>query len=280
MRELDVSLIKDQIRSMFIEMNYAMSDDLRSAIENGARCEDNELAACILTDLLKNAEIAEEKQIPMCQDTGMAIVFLSIGQDVSLTGGFVGDAVNQGVREAYEAGYLRKSVVANPLLRINTNDNTPAVIHYDVIPGNKIRIVTAAKGFGSENMSRIKMLNPSDGKNGVVDFVVETVRLAGSNPCPPMVVGVGVGGTMEKAALLSKKALTRDIGQNSQDPVTAELEQLILEKVNMLGIGPQGFGGRTTAFAVNIDMYPTHIAGLPVAVNINCHASRHREVEL
>ena len=280
MRELDVELIRNQIREMFIKMNYFMSGDLRKAIETAAGHEDTPLAESVLCDLLKNAETANEKQIPMCQDTGMAVVFLSIGQDVDLVGGFVGDAIDQGVREAYEEGYLRKSVVRDPFDRVNTKDNTPAVIHYEVIPGDKVRIIAAAKGFGSENMSRLKMLNPSDGREGAVDFVVDAVRQAGANPCPPMVVGVGIGGTMEKAALIAKKALTRDIGSCSADPAVAELEREILEKVNRLNIGPQGFGGKTTAFAVHVEMFPTHIAGLPVAVNINCHASRHMEVEL
>jgi len=280
MRELDVSLIKDRIREMFIKMNYEMSVDMRNAICQAQCREEADTAVSVLGDLLKNAEIALDRQIPMCQDTGMAVVFLYIGQEVSLVGGFVGDAVNQGVREAYEEGYLRKSVVRSPIDRVNTKDNTPAVIHYEIVPGDKIRIVAAAKGFGSENMSRLKMLNPSDGQAGVVNFIIETVKLAGSNPCPPMVVGVGLGGTMEKAAILAKKALTRDVGEASPDPATAELEAMILDKVNELGIGPQGFGGKTTAFAVNIEVFPTHIAGLPVAVNINCHASRHLEVEL
>jgi fumarate hydratase subunit alpha len=280
MRKLDVRLIKDQIKSMFMDMNYNISPDLKKAMTEAVDQEDSELAGSVLSDLLKNAEIAGACQIPMCQDTGMAVVFIDIGQEVELTGGFVGDAIHQGVREAYEEGYLRKSVVRNPLDRVNTKDNTPAIIHYELIPGDKVQLTATAKGFGSENMSRLKMLNPSDGMNGVVDFVLETVKIAGPNPCPPMVVGVGIGGTMEKAALLAKRALTRDIGQNNSDRVTADLERLILEKVNQLNIGPQGFGGKTTAFAVNINMFPTHFAGLPVAVNINCHASRHREVTL
>lgn len=280
MREFDVRIIKNQVRDMFIAMNYEISADLKTAMICAIENETSELAREVLVDLLKNAELATESSIPMCQDTGMAVVFLEVGQEICFRGDFVGDVINQGVREAYEEGYLRKSVVNNPLDRVNTRDNTPAIIHYELVPGDRVKLICAAKGFGSENMSRIKMLNPSEGASGVVDFVVETVRLAGSNPCPPMVIGVGIGGTMEKAALIAKKALTRDIGQNSEDRVTAELEKLILEKINMLRIGPQGFGGNTTAFAVNIDMFATHIAGLPVAVNINCHASRHREAIL
>ncbi len=280
MREIDVQIIKNEVKELFIEMNYEISPDIKSAVTCAIACETSLLAREVLGDLLKNAELATEYRIPMCQDTGMAVVFLEVGQDVSFTGGFIGDAINQGVREAYEEGYMRKSVVSNPLIRVNTKDNTPAIIHYELVPGDQVKLICTAKGFGSENMSRIKMLNPSEGTSGVVDFVVETVHLAGSNPCPPMVIGVGIGGTMEKAAIMAKKALTRDVGQNSDDQVSAELEKLILDKINGLNIGPQGFGGRTTAFAVNINMFPTHIAGLPVAVNINCHASRHREVTL
>ncbi len=280
MREFDVQIIKDQVRHMFIDMNYDISPDLKSAITLAAEAESGELSREVLGDLLKNAELAAEFKIPMCQDTGMAVVFLEVGQEICFTGGFVGDAINQGVREAYEDGYLRKSVVGSPLDRVNTKDNTPAIIHYEIVPGDLLKIIGTAKGFGSENMSRLKMLKPSDGVSGVVDFVVETVRMAGSNPCPPMVIGVGIGGTMEKAALIAKKALTRDIGSSNADPEICKLERTILEKINALNIGPQGFGGKTTAFAVHIDTFPTHIAGLPVAVNINCHSSRHREVTL
>ena len=280
MREIDVQRIKEQVKDFFIAMNYEIGDDLNAAMSCAMACEHSELAREVLGDLLENAKIASEFRIPMCQDTGMAVLFLEIGQEVRFCGGFIGDAINQGVREAYEEGYLRKSVVDHPLKRVNTKDNTPAVIHYELVPGDSLKLICTAKGFGSENMSKIKMLNPSDGVSGVVDFVEETVRLAGSNPCPPMVIGVGIGGTMEKAALIAKKALTRDIGQHNKDQAAADLERLILERINKLNIGPQGFGGHTTAFAVHIEIFPTHIAGLPVAVNINCHASRHREVIL
>ena len=280
MREIDVEIIKNQVKELFIAMNYEISPDIKAAITCAIKCETSLLAREVLGDLLKNAGMAYAYKIPMCQDTGMAVVFLEVGQEVSFAGGFIGDAINQGVSEAYEEGYMRKSVVSNPLLRVNTKDNTPAIIHYELVPGDRVKLICTAKGFGSENMSRLKMLNPSEGTAGVVDFVVETVRLAGSNPCPPMVIGVGIGGTMEKAAIMAKKALTRDVGQNSEDQISSDLEKLILDKINLLDIGPQGFGGHTTAFSVNINMFPTHIAGLPVAVNINCHASRHREVTL
>jgi len=280
MREVNTLQIKDKIREMFIAMNYELGEDVICSLESAKDNESSPLGKDVMDTLLKNLSIAEEKQIPICQDTGMAVVFLEIGQEVYLTGMFIEDAVNQGVREAYEQGYLRKSVVSDPLERINTKDNTPAVIHYEIVPGDKVKIIAAAKGFGSENMSKLKMLNPSDGYEGVVSFVVDAVSVAGANPCPPIVIGVGIGGTMEKAAILAKKALLRNTGEGNKDEHICVMEKEILEKVNKLGIGPQGFGGTSTALAVNIEKYPTHIAGLPVAVNINCHVSRHQETTL
>ncbi|GFR36456.1 fumarate hydratase [Thermobrachium celere] len=231
----------------------------------------------ILDILIKNSEIAENEKMPMCQDTGMAVVFMEIGQDVHIVGGNLEDAINEGVRQGYIEGYLRKSVVKDPLDRVNTKDNTPAIIHYSIVPGDKIKITVAPKGFGSENMSRLKMLKPADGVEGVKKFVLETVKEAGPNPCPPIVVGVGIGGTFEKAAFLAKKALLRSVDEENKNPYYAQLEKELLEEINKLGIGPQGFGGLTTCLGVNIEVYATHIAGLPVAVNINCHATRHKE---
>jgi fumarate hydratase subunit alpha len=277
MREIDVNIVKEKIKEMFISLNYNMNPDLRNAILKASEVEEDELPKGILCDLLRNAEVSSETGVPMCQDTGMAIIFAEIGQDVHFNSGFIEDAINQGVREAYDEGYLRKSVVAHPLIRKNTGDNTPAIIHYEIVEGDKVKLIATAKGFGSENMSRIKMLNPSEGEIGILNFIVETIILAGANPCPPIVVGVGIGGTMEKAAIMSKKALTREIGTHSSDEKAKEIEEKALKLINKLNIGPQGFGGKTSAFAVNVNLFPTHIAGLPIAVNINCHASRHME---
>lgn len=263
------------VRDMCIRANCHINGDIKAALEKSVETEKSEVARGVLKNLLKNAEIAHEKEVPICQDTGMAVFFIEIGGDVHVEGATITDAVNEGVRRGYTEGYLRKSVVADPLRRVNTNDNTPAVIYCDFVKGDKIKITLAPKGFGSENKSAVKMLNPSDGVEGVIDFVTETVRKAGANPCPPMVVGVGIGGTLDKAAQLSKKALTRDIDVPNGDAYYAELEKKLLERVNKLGIGPQGMGGTTTALAVNIETFPTHIAGLPVAVNISCHATRH-----
>ncbi len=263
------------VRDMCIRANCHINGDIKDALEKSAETEKSDVARGVLKNLLKNAEIAHEKEVPICQDTGMAVFFIEIGGDVHVEGATITEAVNEGVRRGYTEGYLRKSVVADPLRRVNTNDNTPAVIYCDFVKGDKIKITLAPKGFGSENKSAIKMLNPSDGVEGVIDFVTETVRKAGANPCPPMVVGVGIGGTLDKAAQLSKKALTRDIDVPNSDAYYAELEKKLLERVNKLGIGPQGMGGTTTALAVNIETFPTHIAGLPVAVNISCHATRH-----
>ncbi len=260
---------------MCIKANCHINSDIKKALEDGCKTEKSEISRGVLKNLLKNAEIAHEKEVPICQDTGMAVFFIEIGKDVFVEGDTITEAVNKGVARGYTDGYLRKSVVADPLRRVNTKDNTPAVIYYDFTDGDKIKITFAPKGFGSENKGGLKMLNPSDGLDGVIDFVVETVRKAGANPCPPMVVGVGIGGTMDKAAQIAKKALTRDITVPNADPYYVDLEKTLLDKVNKLGIGPQGMGGTTTALAVNVEVYPTHIAGLPVAVNINCHATRH-----
>lgn len=277
LRKVNVKNITKAIKEMCISANYNLGDDVIRAFKRYREKEESPVAKGIIENLIKNSHIARENQVPMCQDTGMTIVFIEIGQDVHLVGGNIEDAINEGVRQGYKEGYLRKSVVGDPLIRENTEDNTPAIIYYDIVPGDKVKIVLAPKGFGSENMSRTKMLKPSDGIKGVEDFIVETVSKAGPNPCPPIVVGVGVGGTLDKATYLAKKALLRDIGQHNKLDYIKEMEERLLEKINNLGIGPQGLGGRTTALAVNIDLYATHIAGLPVAVNINCHASRHEE---
>lgn len=277
MREIDVKIIENKIAELCIEANHFLGDDVKSCIKRMASEEDWPVAADVLKSIEENIGIAEEGVFPLCQDTGMACVFIEIGQDVHLTGGLLEDAVNEGVRKGYTEGYLRKSVVEDPLRRINTGDNTPAYIHTEIVGGDKIKITVAPKGFGSENMSRIKMLPPSAGEKGVKDFIVETVELSGANPCPPIVVGVGIGGTFDKAALMAKKALLAPIDNVNEDPYYAQMEEEVLDRINQLGIGPQGFGGRTTALAVNVIAAPTHIAGLPVAVNINCHVSRHKE---
>ena len=274
-RTINVNEITKNIKEMCIEANHFLSPDMKKVFDNARKNEKSPLGCQILEQLDENLKIAGEDMIPICQDTGMAVVFIEIGQDVHIVGENIEDAINQGVREGYVDGFLRKSVVKDPILRENTKDNTPAVIYYDFVKGDKIKITFAPKGFGSENKSRLKMLNPSDGINGVIDFVIETVKKAGANPCPPMVIGVGIGGTMDKAAQIAKKALTRDIDVPNANPFYAELEKTLLERINKLGIGPQGMGGTTTALAVNVETFPTHIAGLPVAVNVNCHATRH-----
>ncbi len=275
MREINTKEITATVADMCIKSNCNLNNDIKSALESGRDAETTPLAKQILEDILKNADIAERDCVPICQDTGMAVFFLELGQDVHITGGSLYDAINEGVRMGYDEGYLRKSVVKDPIRRGNTNDNTPAVIHTEIVSGSSLKITIAPKGFGSENMSAIKMLKPSDGQKGVLDFVTQTVKSASGNPCPPIVVGVGIGGTMEKAAILSKKALLRDIRQNNPDPYYAEMEGELLERINNLDIGPQGYGGKTTALGVNIETFPTHIAGLPVAVNISCHVTRH-----
>ena len=277
MREVSTDEITKNIKEMCIEANYILSDDVRNKIINSAAVENSEIGKKILSQLEENMEIAEREQIPICQDTGMAVVFIKIGQEVHITGGSLEDAINQGVREGYTEGYLRKSVVKDPLIRENTKDNTPAIIHYEIIPGDKVEITVAPKGFGSENMSRVCMLKPADGIEGVKNAVIETVKLAGPNACPPVVVGVGIGGTFEKCALLAKKALTRDINSESSIEYVAELENELLDEINNLNIGPGGLGGKITALGVNIETYPTHIAGLPVAINMCCHVNRHKK---
>jgi len=274
MREISAEKITEVVKKLCIEANCKLPKDVKACIEKSCEAEPWQGAKNILGKIIENYNIAEAEHKPICQDTGAACVFLDIGQDVHINGNLT-DAINEGVRQGYCEGFLRKSIVADPLNRVNTNDNTPAMIYYDIVEGDKVEITLAPKGFGSENMSRIKMLKPSDGVEGVMDFVVETVEKAGPNPCPPVVVGVGIGGTFDKCAYLAKKALLRDAQSQNPLPYYAELENLLLEKINALGIGPQGFGGRTTALAVNIEAMPTHIAGLPVAVNINCHVTRH-----
>ena len=279
MREIDSSLISEVVARLCIDANYHLPPDMKKQIISSSKEESWETASIILDQIIENFNIADENLQPICQDTGLACVFLSIGQDVHIKG-LLEDAVNEGVRKGYSQGYLRKSVVSDPLKRVNTGDNTPAMIYYDICPGDKLKITVAPKGFGSENMSQIKMLKPSDGIDGVKDFVIKVVEDAGPNPCPPIVVGVGIGGTFDKAAYLAKKALMRPVDQRNSESFYAELEEELLEKINALGIGPQGFGGRTTALAVNIEKFPTHIAGLPVAVNINCHVTRHMTEEI
>ena len=280
MREINVKVVEDTIRDLCINANYYLGDDIKEALKKCKEEEPYPIAESVLDKIITNAKIACDEKMPMCQDTGMACVFLDIGQDVHFTGGLLEDAINAGVRRGYEEGYLRKSVVKDPIDRVNTKDNTPAIIYYNIVPGDKVKITLAPKGFGSENMSRIGMLKPADGIEGVKNFIIETVKLAGPNPCPPTVVGVGIGGTFDKAAYLAKKALTRPINIRNKQKFYADLEEELLDKINKLGIGPQGFGGKTTALGLNIETYPTHIAGLPVAVNINCHATRHKEIIL
>lgn len=280
MRTIQVQQITEQIKEMCIQVNHYLSEDMKEALRNAQAGEKSPLGGQILSQLQENLKIAGEDMIPICQDTGMAVVFLKVGQDVHLEGGSIEDAVNEGVRQGYTEGYLRKSVVKDPLIRENTKDNTPAVIHYEIVPGDKVTITVAPKGFGSENMSRVFVLKPADGIEGVKNAVLTAVKDAGPNACPPMVVGVGIGGTFEKCALMAKQALMRPVGSHSDIPYVKEMEEELLSRINGLGIGPGGLGGTTTALAVNVNTYPTHIAGLPVAVNICCHVNRHivREV--
>ncbi|MDO4302960.1 MAG: fumarate hydratase [Bacillota bacterium] len=275
MRTIKAEDIIRNVKEMCIEANHYLTADMDKALKQAVDTEKSPLGKQILCQLQDNLHIAAKDQIPICQDTGMAVFFIEIGQDVHVEGGLITDAVNEGVRQGYTEGYLRKSVVGDPLIRENTKDNTPAVIHYDMVAGDQIKLTIAPKGFGSENMSRIFMLKPADGIEGVKDAILTAVKDAGPNACPPMVVGVGIGGTFEKCALLAKKALTRSVGEHSQIPYVCDLEKELLEKINKTGIGPGGLGGSTTALAVNINTYPTHIAGLPVAVNICCHVNRH-----
>jgi len=275
MRTIDVGDVEQIVKEMVMEINFHLPKDVYHRLEKMKESESSSTGKHILGELIKNADLASKKEVPICQDTGMVVAFVEVGQEIQLQGGSLTDAINEGVRKGYKQGFLRKSVVGNPLERINTGDNTPAIIYYNLIEGSDLRIELGAKGFGSENMSRSKMLKPSDGRAGVIEFVKETVSLAGPNPCPPIVVGVGIGGTLDKAAQIAKKSLLRPIGEHHQDQYVETLEIELLDEINKLGIGPQGLGGNTTALWVNVDMFPTHIAGLPVVVNINCHASRH-----
>lgn len=275
MREVNVDKVTENIKEMCIEANHFLTDDMKKVFKNAVVSEESPLGKQVLNQLNENLDIAANDMIPICQDTGMAVVFINVGQDVHFTNGNITDAINEGVRQGYVDGYLRKSVVNDPIIRENTKDNTPAVIHYNIVPGDKVDIIVAPKGFGSENMSRIFMLKPADGIEGVKNAILTAVKDAGPNACPPMVVGVGIGGTFEKCALLAKKALTRNVEEESPVKYVRELEREMLDKINRLGIGPGGLGGTQTALAINIETYPTHIAGLPVAVNICCHVNRH-----
>ena len=275
MKVIYTEQIIENIKEMCMEANYYLSEDMKDVLCQAAEKEESPLGCQILNQLKENLDIAGEKQIPICQDTGMAVVFASVGQDVRIEGGVLSDAINEGVRRGYTEGYLRKSVVKDPFIRENTKGNTPAVIHYDIVPGDTLTLTLAPKGFGSENMSRIFMLKPADGMEGAKEAILSAVKEAGPNACPPVVVGVGIGGTFEKAALMAKQALTRKAGEHSEIPYVKEMEEELLEKINGLGIGPAGLGGTVTALAVNINTYPTHIAGLPVAVNMCCHVNRH-----
>ena len=279
MKVINSAQITEEVKRLCIEGNLFLGKDVVDSFKQNLENEESDLGKDVLNILIENAKIACEKEVPICQDTGMAVFFVKVGQDVRVEGDTLTEAINKGVSLGYTDGYLRKSVVS-PIHRVNTKDNTPAVIHYDMVKGDKIEIVYSPKGFGSENMSQLKMLKPSDGLDGIKKFIVDVVSEAGPNPCPPIVVGVGIGGTVDKCAQIAKKALTREIGEHNEDPFIADLEKEMLEAVNNLGIGPQGLGGRTTALAVNIETFPTHIAGLPVVVNINCHASRHKSVVL
>ena len=275
-REIQAQQITDVIEKLCIEANQHLPEDVKQALRCCREQEDWEIAQGVLDQIIENFEIARQEQVPICQDTGMACVFLEIGQDVHITGGALSEAVDEGVRRGYERGYLRKSVVKDPIRRENTGDNTPAMLYTEIVPGSRVTVCVVPKGFGSENMSAIRMFKPSQGLSGIKDFILETVEAAGPNPCPPMVVGVGIGGTFDKAALLAKKALIRPIDSSHPDPFYGELEEELLKKINELGIGPQGFGGKTTAIGLNIETMPTHIAGMPCAVNISCHVTRHR----
>ena len=276
MREINVNQITDVVERLCIEANTHLPGDVKDAICKCRASEDWDVAKGVLDKIIENYEIADANEVPICQDTGMACVFLEIGQDVHLVGGNLAEAVDEGVRRGYTNGYLRKSVVADPVLRGNTGDNTPAMLYTEIVPGEQIKITVGPKGFGSENMSQIRMFKPSAGLQGIKDFILEAVETAGPNPCPPMVIGVGIGGTFDKAALLAKKALMRPVDSSNPNPFYADLEKEMLEKVNELGIGPQGFGGKTTAIGLNIETMATHIAGMPCAININCHVTRHK----
>jgi len=280
MREVTYEQIVKEVKNLCIEANYHLGNDVVSAFQQALREEKSEIGKDVLNQLILNAEIATKERVPMCQDTGMAVFFIELGQDCHITGGSIYEAVNEGIRQGYQEGYLRNSIIKDPLNRQNTGDNTPGVIHIELVQGDRCTIHMTAKGFGSENMSRLAMLKPADGMEAVKEFILETVKLAGPNACPPVVVGVGLGGNFEKSAYLAKKSLLRPIGKRNPREDIAKLEEELLEKVNQLGLGPQGLGGRTTALDVHVEVYATHIAALPVAVNINCHASRHKTVVL
>ena len=280
MREINVSVVTDNIKELCIKANHFLSPDMTCALTNACEAEESELGKMVLGSLKENLDIAASDMIPICQDTGMAVVFVNVGQEVHFVGGNLEDAINEGVRRGYVDGFLRKSVVSDPIERVNTKDNTPAVIHYNIVPGDSVEITLAPKGFGSENMSKVYMLKPADGIEGVKNAVLSAVKDAGPNACPPMVIGVGIGGTFEKCALLAKKALLRPAGEHSEIPYVKALEEELLRRINKTGIGPGGLGGTQTAFAVNVLTYPTHIAGLPVAVNICCHVNRHVSVTI
>lgn len=284
MREINVNDIASNIKEMCIEANYFLEDDIKNSLFKAEKEETSEVGKSVLNQLHQNLDIAESEMIPVCQDTGMAVVFLDIGQDVHFVGGDLTDAVNRGVREGYEEGYLRKSVVEDPVERVNTKDNTPAIIHMNIVPGDKVKITVSPKGFGSENMSRIFMLKPADGLDGIKKAIIETVREAGPNACPPFIVGVGIGGDFEKSAILAKRALTRGLDEESASPYRKpyldELEKELLEEINKIGLGPAGLGGRKTALGINIETYPTHIAGMPLAINMCCHVNRHKTREI
>ncbi len=280
MRVIEVKAVTRAVKDACIEMNFLIDPDILSRLEGALQSEASDIGQSILLDLIENSKVASTYKAPICQDTGMIVAFIKIGQDIRIEGGLLSEAVQEGIRQGYEEGYLRKSIVSDPILRKNTNDNTPGIIYYDLVEDDIFEIELAAKGFGSENMSRSAMLKPSDGVEGIVNFVLETVEKAGSNPCPPIVVGIGVGGTLDKAAQLAKHALLRPLNEPGNLEHVAKLEKRLLFEINNLGIGPQGLGGTTTALAVHIEMFPTHIAGLPVVVNINCHASRHKKVVL
>lgn len=278
MREIEASKISKTVAQLFKEANFYLTEDVLEAIKQAAQKEESPVAKEVLEQIIKNADIAAREQIPLCQDCGAAVVFLELGQDVHITGGDLNAAINEGVRQAYKEGYLRKSMADKPYsARINTKDNTPAIIYTDIVPGDQLKITVVPKGGGAENMSRLGMLTPAAGRQGVIDTVIKAVDEAGSNPCPPVIVGVGIGGTAEKSLLLAKKALLRKVGVHNPDPEYADLEKELLEKINALGIGPMGYGGRTTALAVNVEAMPCHIASMPMAVNLNCHSSRHKE---
>ncbi|MBI2844558.1 MAG: fumarate hydratase [Armatimonadetes bacterium] len=280
MKEINTSAITDAVAQACISACYDLPPDIEKALERGMADEESPTGRDVLGQIIENARIASEESVPICQDTGFAVVFIRLGQDAHIVGGSLTDAINEGVRRGYSEGYLRKSIVAHPLERVNTGDNTPAVIHTEIKPGDEFRIMIAPKGGGSENMSGVRMLKPSDGVEGVKKFVVDLVKSAGSNPCPPIIVGVGIGGTMEMAAIMAKRAVIREVGRPSEKPYDAALEQELLRLVNDTGVGPAGLGGRVTALAVNVESYPAHIASLPVAVNIQCHAARHKEIVL